>query len=109
MRVKVTLTKNFGRKRSTKQQWSPNSNTKVMKEKQNNGTRNMKNINFVPKDVQRILSSHNANRRCFAKKAVLKISQYSLENTFFGGPFVIKKEALRPATSLRNSNTSVFL
>ena len=28
------------------------------KGKQSNSTRNMKNVKFVPKDVQRILSSH---------------------------------------------------
>ena len=29
-----------------------------------NGTRNMKNINFVPEDIQVILSSHNVSEKC---------------------------------------------
>ena len=43
----------------------------------------MKNVNFVLKDVQRILSLHKIlqksimNRRCFIKKLLLKILQYS--------------------------------
>ena len=64
----------------------------------------MKNVNFVPKDIQRILSSHKIwksiiNRRCSIKKNILKnFRSIQRENTF------------GPATSLkRDSNTSVFL
>ena len=31
--------------------------------KQSNGTRNMKNINFVPEDIQGILSSHKISEK----------------------------------------------
>ena len=54
---KVTLTKNFSINTSSIQPWTPDSNTSYER-KQSNGTRNMRNINFVTKDVQRILSSH---------------------------------------------------
>ena len=51
--------------------------------KQSNSTRNMKHVNFVPKDVQRILSSRKSimNRKCSTRKLFLKISQYSHEYT----------------------------
>ena len=45
---------------------------------QSNGTRNLINVNLVPKDVQKILSSHQISRKykeqcgVFYKKAVLK-------------------------------------
>ena len=32
--------------------------------KQSNGTRNMRNINFVPEDIQGILSSHKISEKC---------------------------------------------
>ena len=32
--------------------------------KQSNGTRNMKKINFVPEDIQGILSSHKISDKC---------------------------------------------
>ena len=46
--------------------------------KQSNSTRNMKDVNFVPKDVQRVLSSRKSimNRKCYTRKLFLKISQY---------------------------------
>ena len=31
---------------------------------QSNGKRNMKNVNFVPKAVRRILSSHEISEKC---------------------------------------------
>ena len=46
-----------------------------------------KNVNFVPKEVQRILSSHkilenyNEEEVFYKKKLFLKISKYSQENT----------------------------
>ena len=48
-----------------------------MKEKKSNGTRNMTNINFAPKDFQRILSHLRFQKgimksSCSIKKAVLK-------------------------------------
>ena len=47
-----------------------------MKKNQSNGTKNIKNINFVPKDVQRILSSDKISekyneQKVFFKKIVL--------------------------------------
>ena len=47
-------------------------------------TRNIKHVNFVPKDVQRILSSDKSimNRKCSTRRLFLKIQQYSQENTF---------------------------
>ena len=44
MRAKLALTKNFGENNHGGNQ--------------SNGTRNMKNVNFVPKDVQKGQSSH---------------------------------------------------
>ena len=84
MPAKVTLTKNFDIKISTKQLWSLDSNTRVIK-KNSNSTKNTKHVNFVPKDVQRILSSHKSivNRKCSTRRLFLKISQYSQKKTFF--------------------------
>ena len=45
----------------------------------------MKNINFVPKDVQRILSSDKISEKYHEQKVFLIISQYSQENTCVGG------------------------
>ena len=66
----------------------------------------MKNVNFVPKDVQRILSSHKSimNRKCSTKT-----SQYSQENTCVRVSFLIKMQVFRPPALLeRDSDTSVF-
>ena len=84
MSVKVTLTKNVDIKTSTKYLWSLDSNTTFMKEN-SNSTRNIKHVNFVPKEVQRVLSSHKSimNRKCSARRLFLNILQYSQENTFF--------------------------
>ena len=71
----------------------------------------MKHVNFVPKDVQRILSSRKSimNRKCSTRKLFLKISQYSQENTCVGISFLIKMQAFRaPALLKRDSNTGVF-
>ena len=79
--------------------------------KQSNNKRNMKQLNFVPKDVQRILSSRKSimNRKCSTRKLFLKISQYSSENTCVGISFLIKLQAFRaPALLKRDSNTGVF-
>ena len=79
---------------------------------QSNSTRNMKHANFVPKDVQRILSSRDSimNRKCSTRKFFLKISQHSQENTCFGISFLIKMQAFRaPALLKRDSNTDAFL
>ena len=46
MHAKVTLNKKFGMKTSTKQAWTSDSNTRVMKE-----NKAMANVYFVPKDV----------------------------------------------------------
>ena len=71
-----------------------------------NSTRNIKHVNFVPKDVQKILLSHRSimNRKCSTRRLFFKISQYSLENTF-----LIKMQVFRPLALLkRDSNTGVF-
>ena len=79
--------------------------------KQSNSTRNMKDVNFVPKDVQRILSSRRniMNRKCCTRKLFLKISQYLQEDTCVGISFSIKMQAFRASALLkRDSNTGVF-
>ena len=45
----------------------------------------MKQVNFVSKDVQRILSSHKSiiNRKCLTRKLFLKILQHSQERNLF--------------------------
>ena len=61
----------------------------------------MKNINFVPKDVQRILLSDKISekyneQKVFFEKWFLIISQYSQENTCVGGTsFLIKIKGLQ--------------
>ena len=77
----------------------------------------MKNINFVPKDIQRILSLHkilekyNQQEVFYKKNLFLKIWQHSQENNDVKFSFLIKIQAFfRPATLLkRDSNTYVFL
>ena len=75
----------------------------------------MKNVNFVPKDVQRITShkiaeKYNEQEVFYKKKLLSKISQYSQENICVGVSFLIKMQAFRPTTLLkRDSNTGVFL
>ena len=77
----------------------------------------MKNINFVPKDVQRILSSDKISekyneQKLFFKNLSLIISQYSQENTCVGGiSFLIKISFNKRPTTLskRDSNAGVFL
>ena len=74
-----------------------NSNTRVMKEN-SNSARNIKDVNFVPKDVQRIISSHKSimNRKCSTRRLFLKVFQYSQEDTF-----LIKMQAFRPSALLK--------
>ena len=77
----------------------------------------MKNVNFVPKDIQRILSSHKISEKYneqevfYKKNLFLKIWQHSQENTYVKFSFLIKIQAFSwPATLLkRDSNTYVFL
>ena len=79
--------------------------------KQSNRTRNMKHVNFVPKDVQRILSSRKSilNRKSCTRKLFLKILQYSQEDTCVGISYSIKIQAFRaPVLLKRDSNTGVF-
>ena len=65
-------------------------------ENQSNDTRNMKNVNFVHKDLQQILSSHKTSKNyneqggVLKKKLFLKISQ---ENICVGVSFLIKMQA----------------
>ena len=42
---------------------------KSYKGKQSNATRNMKNINFVPEDIQRVLSSHKVSEKYNEREA----------------------------------------
>ena len=65
--------------------------------KQSNSTRNMKHLNFAPKDVQRILPSGKSimKRKCSTRKLFLKISQYSQENTYVGISFFKKNTGLQ--------------
>ena len=77
MRTKVKLTKTFG---MTKER--NNRGTLILIElwkKQSNDTRNMKNVNFVPKEI----------------------SQYSQGNTCVRVSILIKMQAFRPATLLK--------
>ena len=66
--------------------------------KESNDTRNMKNINFVPKDVQRILSSPKIlekynEQKVFYKKLFSIISQYLQKITYVSVSFSIKMQA----------------
>ena len=68
----------------------------------------MTNVNFVPKDVQTILSPNKISEeynehKVFHKNAVLKILQYSQANTCTRISFLII------ALLKRDSNTGVFL
>ena len=55
---------------------------------------------------ERFRSNH---KRCSVKNLLLKISQYSQENTLCWSLFLIKPQVFRPATLLkRGSNTDVF-
>ena len=80
--------------------------------KQSNSTRNLKQANFVPKAVQRILSSHKSimNRKCSTGKLLLKLSQHSQENTCVGISFIIKMQAFRDRALLTRdaTRTQVF-
>ena len=72
----------------------------------------MKHVNFVSKDVQRILSSHKSiiNSKRSTRKLFIKISQYSQENTCDATSFLIKMHVFSPPALLkRDSNTGVFL
>ena len=44
--------------------------------KQNNDTRNMKNLNFVARDVQRILSSHKISEKYNEQEMLYKKNCY---------------------------------
>ena len=78
----------------------------------------MKNVNFVLKDVQRILSLHKIlqksimNRRCFIKKLLLKILQYS-QKTRMLFYFLNKNAALQLSSfikkRLKHVNIAKFL
>ena len=79
---------------------------------QSNGTRNMKNVNFVPKDVQKIYyhikfrKSTMNNGGVLQKRLLLNVQEY----TCVGACFLIKMQDYRPVTLLkRHSNTGVFL
>ena len=80
--------------------------------KQSNSTTILKQANFVPKAVQRILSSHKSimNRKCSTRKLLLKISQHSQENTCVEISFLIKMQAFRSPALLKRdvTRTQVF-
>ena len=65
MCVKVTLTKIFVVKTSTEEPLDHGGN-------QCNGTRNMKKVNFLPKNVQNILSSHKITEKYNEQWGVLQ-------------------------------------
>ena len=70
----------------------------------------MENINFVPEDVQRILSSHEISEKynkqeVFYKKTALKNVAIFTRKNLCGSLFLVKMKAFKPATLLRNSNT----
>ena len=76
----------------------------------------MKNVNFIPKDVQRILPSHKISEKYneqevfYKNNLFLRIWQHSQENTYVKVSFLIKIQAFMPATLLkRDSNTDVLL
>ena len=57
----------------------------------------MKGVNFVPKDVQRIVSSHKI------KKLFLKISQYSQESNCVGVFFLNKNAGIQACNFIKKS------
>ena len=84
--------------------------------KESNSTRNIKNVTFSPKDVQRIPSSrkisekYNEQRKCSRRNLFIKTSQYSQENTCAEISFLIKAQAFSAADLLKgDSNTGVLL
>ena len=89
--------------------------TLEFKGKQSNRTGNMKKVNFVPKDVERILSSHKIlekynEQKVFHKKAVLKNFSIFTGKYLCWNFFSNKTQALRSAALLKSdSNTRVFL
>ena len=116
MRAKITPTKNFGMKKVRKNHVLPILTPELWR-KTKQWHKKYKNNNFVPKDVQRILSSQKVLEKynelwiCSIKKVFLKFSQEIFtENTGVGASFLIKMVAFRPATLLKtNSNIGVFL
>ena len=76
----------------------------------------MKNVDFVPKGVQRILSSHKISEKYneqevfYKKKPVLKNLATFKGKHFVKVSFLIKIQAFRPATLLKRvSNAYVLL
>ena len=75
----------------------------------------MKNIYFVPKDVQRMIASHKISEKYNEQKVFHKKNcSYKFRNIHRKTPvlesFLIKMQAFRPATLLKRvSNTGIFL
>ena len=75
----------------------------------------MKNVNFVPKDALRILSSHKISGKDNEEEALYKKTAIKNLAIFTGKhvrrvSFLIKMQAFRPATLLkRDSNIRAFL
>ena len=116
-RAKVILAKHFGINTSTKQPWTPDSNTRIMKQIKAMAQKIWKISIFYPKSSKEFhhqikFRKNIMSRRCSLKKLFLKISQYSQENTCIGGISFLTKMSFnkRPKTlSKRDSNEGVFL
>ena len=68
--------------------------------------KNMKNVSFVPEDVQRILSSHKISEKCnkqkvFYKKAVLKIFPIFIEKHLCWSLFSNKNAGLQACNFIK--------
>ena len=71
--------------------------------------RNLENVNFVPKDVQRIYHHINFRKCTIIKKRSIKKFSYTGKQLCWS-LFFIKMQRSRPAILLkRDSNTDVFL
>ena len=111
MRAKVTLTKNVGMKQVQNNHWLPILTIKLSR-KTKETYKEYESVNFVSKDVSKILSSHKISekynaQKVFHKKAVLK------NFAIFTGRHLcrdLRFNKNRPAALLkRDSNTCAFL
>ena len=74
----------------------------------------MKNVNFVPKDVKRILSSHKISEKYkeqevfYRKKKVLKNFRIFTGKHLCCSLLLMKIQAFKPVTLLKETPTQVF-
>ena len=74
----------------------------------------MKNVNFVPKDVKRILSSHKISEKYkeqevfYRKKKVLKNFRIFTGKHLCWSLLLMKIQAFKPVTLLKETPTQVF-